>query len=193
MPKKHQPNYASIKPKSTNPPTLQSSRNTSSTPSPQTVNDRIQQLRREQAPRATAQRRDEITEVVSHRTVPPHLRRILHMAEVDAPKPKPGVRRTTQGRRLPPGPAAPSSWLGGSRTVPENMKKSKAHQDYGTGIGRFCKLTRAFDEEFEVRNDTGREEDAFRHRSFLMMPEHGGRHYIFFSVIQTSSGSKTHL
>ena len=101
------------------------------------------------------------------------------MAEVDAPKPKPGVRRTTQGRRLPPGPAAPSSWLGGSRTVPENMKKSKAHQDYGTGIGRFCKLTRAFDEEFEVRNDMGREENAFRHRSFLMMPEHGGRHYIF--------------
>ncbi|KAJ4352086.1 uncharacterized protein N0V89_007432 [Didymosphaeria variabile] len=74
MPKKHHPTYASIKPTYVH-PSLQSSRNaaSSSTPSPQTVNDRIQQLRREQAPRATAQRRDEVTEV---RLPPP--RSLIH-------------------------------------------------------------------------------------------------------------------
>lgn len=155
MPKKHQPTYASIKPKSTNPPTLQSSRNaaSSSTPPLQTVNDRIQQLRREQAPRATQQRRDEITEVVSHRTVPPDLRRILHMAEVDAPRPKPGIRRVAQGRRAPPGPAAPTSWLSASQWAPEHMRRSRAYEAHDTGIGRFCKLARAYNDAYKVRDD----------------------------------------
>ena len=157
MPKKHQPTYASIKPKTTAPPTLESSRNgasSSTPPPPQTVNDRIQQLRREQAPRVTAQRRDEIAEV-SHRTVPPDLRRVLHMAEFDAPKPKSGIRRATRGtapgRRPPPGPAAPTSWLSRSRWAPEYVRKSRTYDGHGTGVGRFCQLARAYDEEFEVR------------------------------------------
>ena len=154
MPKKHNQFYTSIKPRSSNPPTLESSRtggaSSSTQAPPQTVNDRIQQLRREQAPRVTAQRRDEITEVVSHRTVPPHLRRILHMAEVDAPKPKPGTRRT-EGRRPPPGPAAPSSWLSGSRRAPGHTRKSKTHAGHGNGVGRFCQLARIHDDEFKVR------------------------------------------
>src|SRR3954468_18643878 len=121
MPKKHHPNYAHIKPSYVH-PSLQGSRSTgsSSPAAPQTVNERIQQLRREQAPRATIERRDEVTEVVTHRTVPPDLRRILHMAEVNAPLPKPGTRTRLirQGARPPPGPAAPSSWLQSSRHAP---------------------------------------------------------------------------
>lgn len=152
MPKKHHPAYASTKPTYVH-PSLQSTRNatSSSTPSPQTVNDRLNQLRREQAPRATAQRRDEVSEVVSaQRTVPPELRRILHMAEVDAPKPKPG-RRRLHGERPPPGPAAPTSWLSRSRWAPEYSRKSKTFDAHGNGVGRFCKLASVHNEEFKVR------------------------------------------
>ncbi|KAF1968925.1 hypothetical protein BU23DRAFT_255737 [Bimuria novae-zelandiae CBS 107.79] len=128
MPRKHKPIYASIKPRTTNPPTLESSRNAASSstpPPPQTVNDRIQQLRREQTPRATPQRRDEVTEVA-------------------------GIRRTLgQGRRPPPGPAAPSSWLSRSRWAPEYVRKSRAYAGHGNGVGRFCKLARAHDEEYK--------------------------------------------
>lgn len=150
MPKKHQPTYASIKPTYVH-PSLQSSRNaaSSSAPPPQTVNDRIQQLRREQTPRATAQRRDEVTEVVSHGSVPPDLRRILHMAEVDAPRPKPG-RRRLHGERPPPGPAAPTSWLSRSRWAPEYARKSRTYDGYGNGVGRICKLANVHNEEFKV-------------------------------------------
>ncbi|KAK7190479.1 hypothetical protein DPSP01_005294 [Paraphaeosphaeria sporulosa] len=150
MPKKHQPTYASTKPTYVH-PSLQSSRNaaSSSTPSPQTVNERIQQLRREQAPRATAQRRDEVSEVVSgQRTVPPELRRILHMAEVDAPKPKPG-RRRMHGERPPPGPAAPTSWLSRSRWAPDYARKPKTFDGHDNGVGRFCKLASVHNEEFK--------------------------------------------
>ena len=40
------------------------------------------------------------------------------------------------------------------------MKKSKAYGDHGTGVGRFCKLARAYDEEFTVCNDMRIEEHA---------------------------------
>lgn len=148
MPKKHQPTYASIKPQPTYPSHSRNAASSSTVP-PQTVNDRIQQLRREQAPKTTAQRRDEVTEVVSTRTVPPDLRRILHMAEVDAPKPKPG-RRRPHGERPPPGPLAPKSWLSRSRWAPEYVRKSMAYDGHGNGVGRFCKLTRVHNEEFKV-------------------------------------------
>ncbi|KAF2184049.1 hypothetical protein K469DRAFT_751104 [Zopfia rhizophila CBS 207.26] len=94
MPKKHAPNYIHTKPSYVH-PSLQSSRSSiSSTPlAPQTVTERIQQLRREQAPRATSERRDEVTEVLGSRTRNP----------------------AYQTRRSPPGPATPSSWLVDSR------------------------------------------------------------------------------
>jgi hypothetical protein len=87
--------------------------------------------------------------VGGHRTVPADLRRILHMAEVDAPKPKPG-RRRPYGERPPPGPAAPTSWLNRSRWTPEHVKKSGTYNGYGTGVGRFCKLATVHNEEFKV-------------------------------------------
>lgn len=110
-------------------PSLQSSRGSA----PQTVNERIQKLRREQAPRATSEKRDKVNEVVTRRTVPPELRRILHMPEVDAPPPKPGSRSRAPrpGARPPPGLAAPSSWLNSSRHAPEWIRDL-----IGSGSGR---------------------------------------------------------
>lgn len=150
MPKKHTPSYAHTKPK----PTYGSASPTSSrTPLPLTVNERIQQLRREQAPKSTAQRRDEVTEVVTKRTVPPHLRRILQMAEVDSPLPKPGTRARPQrpGARPPPGPAAPSSWLTSSRHAPAHIRNlRKFRHGGGRGAVTFCPLAMLHDAEYKV-------------------------------------------
>ncbi|KAF1829588.1 hypothetical protein BDW02DRAFT_509588 [Decorospora gaudefroyi] len=152
MPKKHTPAYTTTKPTYVH-PSLQSSRigaSSSSPSAPQTVNQRIQQLRREQAPRATPEQRDELTSVVSSRTVPPALRRILNIPEVNAPKPKATTRtrRGVGGARPPPGPAAPVSWLQTSRHAPAYMRAEKK-----TGIepsaARFGTLARMTDEELK--------------------------------------------
>jgi hypothetical protein len=155
MPKKHTPNYTKTKPSYVH-PSLQSSKpSSSSTPaSPQTVNERIQQLRREQAPRTTPDRRDEVAELVTHRTIPPELRRILHMAEVNSPLPKPGIRSRAPraGARPPPGPAAPSSWLNRSRHAPDHIRNLRKYRiGEGHGPERFCILARLHDEEYKVR------------------------------------------
>lgn len=154
MPKKHAPTYTQAKPTYVH-PSLQSSRaSSSSTPSePQTVNQRIQQLRREQTPRATPEQRDELTSVVSSRTVPPDLRRILHIPEVNAPKPKPGLRsrRAIGGARPPPGPAAPTSWLLSSHHAPDYVRKMRMQQSgEECGAPKFCMLVRVTDDEHRV-------------------------------------------
>lgn len=153
MPKKHTPAYTQAKPTYVH-PSLQSSRASSSTISePQTVNQHIQQLRREQAPRATPEQRDELTSVVSSRTVPPDLRRILHIPEVNAPKPKPGLRsrRVIGGARPPPGPAAPTSWLLSSRYAPGYVRKMRKRQSEDErGAPRFCLLARVTDDLYRV-------------------------------------------
>ncbi|KAF3011036.1 hypothetical protein E8E13_011001 [Curvularia kusanoi] len=151
MPKKHAPAYTLVKPAHLH-PSLHSSRASSSTPpEPQSVNERIQQLRREQTPRATPEQRDELTSVVSSRTVPPDLRRILHIPEVNAPKPKPGLRsrRTVNGARPPPGPAAPNSWLLASRHAPDYVRKMKRQQHAGAhNAPRFSMIANVTDEEY---------------------------------------------
>lgn len=154
MPKKHAPTYTKAKPTYVH-PSLQSSRASSSlAPSePQTVNQRIQQLRREQAPRATQEQRDELTSVVSSRTVPPDLRRILHIPEVNAPKPKAGLRsrRAIGGARPPPGPAAPTSWLLSSRHAPDYVRKMRRQQSASErGAPKVCLLARETDVEYKV-------------------------------------------
>ncbi|PSN72324.1 hypothetical protein BS50DRAFT_248769 [Corynespora cassiicola Philippines] len=154
MPKKHTPNYLHAKPSYVH-PSLQSSRSPppSTSAEPRTVNQRIAQLRREQTPKATSERRDEVTEVVTTRTIPPDLRRILHMAEVDAPLPKPGTRSRRPwraGGRPPPGPAAPSSWLERSIHAPAHVRNLK--RKYGgneSGPSSFCALARANDVEYK--------------------------------------------
>lgn len=154
MPKKHAPAYTQAKPSYVH-PSLQSSRASTSSaqPEPQTVNQRIQQLRREQTPRTTPEQRDELTSVVSSRTVPPDLRRILHIPEVNAPKPKAGLRsrRAVGGARPPPGPAAPVSWLLSSRHAPEYVRKMRKQQSDGVaGMSQFCLLVRMTDDEYRV-------------------------------------------
>ncbi|KAF1945271.1 hypothetical protein EJ02DRAFT_431645 [Clathrospora elynae] len=152
MPKKHTPSYTTAKPSYVH-PSLQSSRSPASSlaPSePATVSQRIQQLRREQAPRATPEQRDELTSAVSSRTVPPDLRRILAIPEVNAPKPKANARtrRVVGAARPPPGPAAPTSWLQTSRHAPAYMRsKKKAGAEHGAV--RFGTLARVTNEEFK--------------------------------------------
>ncbi|KAF2014658.1 hypothetical protein BU24DRAFT_423561 [Aaosphaeria arxii CBS 175.79] len=156
MPKKRTPVYTQTKPNYVH-PSLQSSRSSaaalSSPTTPQTVNERIQQLRREAAPRTTTERRDEITEVVTQRTAPPEIRRILHMAELDAPSPKPGssrsMRASRQGARPPPGPAAPSSWLHASIHAPAHIRKANVRNSELDRPSKFCHLANVNDEEFK--------------------------------------------
>jgi hypothetical protein len=155
MPKKHAPAYAHVKPTYVH-PSLQSSRASSSSApqEPQTVSQRLQQLRREQAPRPTPEQRDELTSAVSSRTVPPDLRRILHIPEVNAPNPKPGQRsrRVHGAPRLPPGPAAPSSWLLSSRHAPEHLKAAHRRLAGASSTApRFGTLAHATDNNFKVR------------------------------------------
>lgn len=163
MPKKHAPAFTHTKPSYVH-PSLESSRASPSQPSePQTVNQRIQQLRREQAPRATPQQRDELTSPVS-RTVPPELRRILHIPEVNAPKPKAGtrMRRAMGGARPPPGPAAPGSWLQQSRHAPayaRNRRKSGG----GQSAPRFGTLAKATEQERKVGRPPSRCNHAVLH------------------------------
>jgi hypothetical protein len=155
MPKKHTPAYTTTKPNYVH-PSLQSSRaTTSSAPAePQTVNQRIAQLRREQTPRATIEQRNEMTSVVSSRTVPPDLRRILHIPEVNAPKPKAGTRmrtRATGGARPPPGPAAPSSWLHTSRYAPKQTRDYGWKKPGERAASSFSHLARVTEDDFKVR------------------------------------------
>jgi hypothetical protein len=154
MPKKRAPAYTTTKPNYVH-PSLQSSRaTTSSAPSePQTVNQRIAQLRREQAPRATIEQRNEMHSVVSSRTVPPDLRRILHIPEVNAPKPKAGTRLRTRGpggARPPPGPAAPTSWLRKSRYAPNQTREYGWKKPGERAASRFSHLARVTEEDSKV-------------------------------------------
>ncbi|KAH7081177.1 hypothetical protein BKA63DRAFT_503309 [Paraphoma chrysanthemicola] len=152
MPKKHAPAYTTTKPNYVH-PSLQSSRAAapSTSSEPQTVNQRIAQLRREQAPRATIEQRNEISSSVSSRTVPPDLRRILHIPEVNAPKPKAGTRLRTRGlggARPPPGPAAPSSWLHTSRHAPKYTRNLRSKPGDQAAL-RFGHLAMVTEEDFK--------------------------------------------
>jgi hypothetical protein len=166
MPKKHAPAYSRTKPTYVHPSLLSPQPSTSSAPAePQSVNERIAQLRREQAPRATREQRDELTATVSNRTVPPHLRRILRLPEVNAPQPQPGrMRRTRElgAARPPPGPAAPSSWLRTSRHAPKYTRTLKVSS--GGAHARFGRLASVTDDEFKVPLPTSPPEHT-RHRS----------------------------
>lgn len=97
--------------------------------STRTVNEKLQQLRVEQAPRLTIEQRNEITTLATSHTLPPHLRRILDVPETAPPGPKRGNRRIMRvnGQRPPPGPAAPQSWLAASRHAPAYARRAGQH------------------------------------------------------------------
>lgn len=72
-------------------------------------------------------------------TVPPVIRDIFQLPETPAPRPRPGRGRggprvDATGRRLPPGPAPPESWLrpsahGIMSTVPSQSDSNRRHLD----------------------------------------------------------------
>lgn len=155
MPKKHHPTYLHIKP--TPPPSSSSahSHTHSSNPSSQaptqtSVTNLLTHLRRVQTPRATPHQINAVTQTLSTRTVPPHLRRLLQIPEVDAPLPKAGARqRRVRGEeRGPPGPKAPGSWLVGSG---RKRKGDGVRLRGGGKVCRFCRLAEVYDAEFKVR------------------------------------------
>ena len=73
------------------------------------VNERLNDLRKAESLEAEQKKRD-LAELVSQKSVPPELRAILGVPESAPPKPKLAVR--FRDRMRTPGPAAPKSWLG---------------------------------------------------------------------------------
>lgn len=147
MPKKHAPTFAT-KPASSVHPSLES-RSTPPPPSgPKTVNERINQLRREQGPRTTIERRNEFSDMVNQRTVPPALRQILNIPEIDPPRPKTGrPQRTVRTRRPPPGPAPPASWLSTSRHSLPELRALQYPNELRQGTTKFGSLAELKDGE----------------------------------------------
>ncbi|KAK0665793.1 hypothetical protein QBC41DRAFT_327246 [Cercophora samala] len=115
MPKKrHQKQYS--KPQSTAPASLSStatSRHNSHHDDQQqnrSVNELLADLRRAGL-REGGSSQIRPVEALVQPTVPPSIRQILQLPETPAPRPRRPVRVDATGRRLPPGPAPPRSWV----------------------------------------------------------------------------------
>ncbi|KAK4542495.1 hypothetical protein LTR36_006747 [Oleoguttula mirabilis] len=74
------------------------------------VNERLEDLRKAESLEAAQKKRD-LAELVSQRSVPPELRGILGFQESAPPKAKLGIRVRDRDRMRTPGPAPPRSWL----------------------------------------------------------------------------------
>ncbi|KAI1097593.1 hypothetical protein F4804DRAFT_159853 [Jackrogersella minutella] len=120
MPKKRHNNRYS-KPPSVAPPslTLSSSRATPEQHE-RSVNHLLAELRRSSLNQNGAQN----SFSVATPTVPPSIRQILQIPETPAPTPRRPQRRDADGRRIPPGPPPPRSWLSlaQSRHAPPDLK-----------------------------------------------------------------------
>jgi hypothetical protein len=91
------------------------------------VNERLAQLRAEQAPRPTIEHRNEIAALATAHSMPPALRHILQLPETAPLQPTIRSRRQRiiNGRRAPPGPAPPESWLASSQHAPANLRAQR--------------------------------------------------------------------
>jgi hypothetical protein len=87
------------------------------------VNQMLASLRRVSQPPAGAP-----VPQVAAPSVPPALRQILQLPETPPPAPRRPVRTGPDGRRLPPGPAAPRSWLERSRHALPRPAGSKSRE-----------------------------------------------------------------
>ncbi|CZT03687.1 uncharacterized protein RCO7_07618 [Rhynchosporium graminicola] len=122
MPKKRFASQYS-KPQSTAHPSLNSNVSSSSTnhnDAHPTVNDIISSLRRSSISSKPA------TATVTTPTLPPQIRHLLSQPETPVPRARNRARGLdAYGRRLPPGPAIPRSWLEGSRHDPLVGRRSQ--------------------------------------------------------------------
>jgi len=117
----------------------------------QTVNERLVELRKLEGKDA-AQRKRELADAVSQRSVPEHLQPILGQSKVAPPKPKRGARSRLTNRT--PGPAAPKSWetptwapllaLRGGR---RNVKKGSSTNDERSRPNALLRFPRMTGEE----------------------------------------------
>lgn len=140
MPKKRSQNYLpDNRPSSSAPPTKP----------PRSVNDRLAQLRAEQAPKPTIEHRNEIASLATVHSMPPALRQILMLPETAPPNIRSRRQRIINGRRAPPGPAAPESWLALSQHAPRHIRaqgrKGKAAEHMRHIPARFNKLSKLGD------------------------------------------------
>ncbi|KAI0023082.1 tafazzin [Xylariomycetidae sp. FL0641] len=111
MPKKRHPTRYT-KPPSTAPASLSlssSSRNTSGNHD-RSVNGLLASLRRSDLNSPPGAQNAHFAAATP--SVPPHLRHILQIPETPAPRPRRPQRRDVNGRRAPPGPPPPRSWIG---------------------------------------------------------------------------------
>ncbi|KAK6081031.1 hypothetical protein SCUP515_03173 [Seiridium cupressi] len=121
MPKKrHQTRYT--KPPSTAPPSLSITspqRTASVGQNERSVNDILAAMRRA-GMNSSPSRNDATTNPTP--SLPPAIRQILQLPETPAPRPRRAQRRDINGRRIPPGPPPPRSWLSlsQSRHAPKN-------------------------------------------------------------------------
>ncbi|TID27098.1 Carboxy-cis/cis-muconate cyclase [Venturia nashicola] len=138
MPKKRNQNYnidTTSRPSQSAPP-----------PKPlRSVNERLAQLRAEQAPKPTIEHRNEIASLATAHSMPPALRQILSLPETAPPTIRSRRQRIINGRRAPPGPAAPESWLATSQHAPAHLRaqgrKGKAAEAMRHIPTRFSRLT----------------------------------------------------
>ncbi|KAI1143193.1 hypothetical protein F5Y05DRAFT_367828 [Hypoxylon sp. FL0543] len=121
MPKKRHNNKYS-KPPSVAPPSLALSSSSRTTPEQheRSVNQLLAEMRRTSLKRNGAQ----TSFSTATPTVPPSIRQILQIPETPAPVPRRPLRRDANGRRAPPGPPPPRSWisLAQSRHAPNDLK-----------------------------------------------------------------------
>ncbi|KAI2633781.1 hypothetical protein GGS26DRAFT_62311 [Hypomontagnella submonticulosa] len=121
MPKKRYNNRYS-KPPSVAPPSLALSSSSRTTPEQheRSVNELLADLRRSSLNQNGAQSNFS----VATPTIPPSIRQILQIPETPAPAPRRPQRRDANGRRAPPGPPPPRSWvsLAQSRHAPADLE-----------------------------------------------------------------------
>ncbi|KAG4432991.1 hypothetical protein IFR05_011535 [Cadophora sp. M221] len=84
-----------------------------------TVNDLISSLRRSSISSKPA------TATVTTPTLPPQIRHLLSQPETPVPRARNRRRFDANGRRIPPGPSPPRSWLEGSRHDPLAGRRSE--------------------------------------------------------------------
>ncbi|KAB5523869.1 hypothetical protein GE09DRAFT_482616 [Coniochaeta sp. 2T2.1] len=124
MPKKRQQFKQYSKPQSTAPASLSSSSSTLTNnhgdQPGRSVNELLADLRRVSLTSQQVPENSSAFAAPGAPTVPPAIRRILHLPETPAPPPRRPVRLAPNGRRLPPGPAAPRSWLSQSIHAPKH-------------------------------------------------------------------------